>query len=186
MILGVALFGAIWVLLLISPLRLHRWPWFLLLALITFVVFVVQLMALVHEVAPLRIAPPHFSLTQASRFMDSVGQSDPIHAIRLDSEKATNDAGWKRDWKTVGLNVLPEPYVPGMSPEPGVAIFVGIAEPVLTPGASWTADAAHNAELHHTTRLQQATDNLAAAGYRVETLDAGVLGIPVDKTAADQ
>jgi len=68
--LGAVVAGAIWtILVLMPPVQVRRRAWLLLLAPIPLGVFLVQIMALMHEVEPLRAEPPPFGLIQARRYI---------------------------------------------------------------------------------------------------------------------
>jgi len=180
-LLGLSLFAIIWIIVLLSQYPLRRWLSILLLILIIIAAIIVQVVALRREVAPLQITPPHFCLTQAHRFVAS--SSKPPQLIRLDLENAALINEWKRDWKKIGMNVLLEPYAPGRPPTPGEAVFIEVVSSLQTPGRSWNADDSFYLEGIHNQHLKQAAEKLTRDGYRVEILDAGVIGLPAEPIA---
>ncbi len=176
--LGWALFIAVWLAVLLSPARLHRRPWVIFLLLVPLLVTVVQVKLMIRQFAPLQADPPHFCLTQAKRFIDSAPPSEAVREIRLVLNDPATLTAWQYDWRTIGVTVSPAPYIHGQPPTPGEAVFVEVAGAVPRAGRPFYAGESHEAERQHERYLQQIAFGLKQAGYRVEILDAGVIGIP--------
>ncbi|HPQ68950.1 MAG TPA: glycosyltransferase family 39 protein [bacterium] len=176
---GWALFIAVWLAVLLGPAWLHRLPWVIFLILLPLLVTVVQVRLMIGQFVLLQANPPHFCLTQAKRFIDSAPPSEAVRKIRLVLKNPATLTAWEYDWRMVGVPVSVEPYFHGKPPTPGEAVFVEVADAAPPVGRAWYAGKAFEAERQHGRHLQTIAFGLKQAGYRVEILDAGVIGIPV-------
>ncbi|HPM77029.1 MAG TPA: glycosyltransferase family 39 protein [bacterium] len=179
-LLGWTLFIVSWLGILLMPNPMRRWPWIIILLLIPFIVTSLKIHAMIIQITPLMVTTPHFSLIQAERFIASRSKTEAVHSIRLALDDPAAIEKWRGDWEKIGVAVSLEPYVPGQPPTRGEAVFLEVAIPPQPTGHQWYARDAHEAENLHEKYLQQIAFGLKQAGYRVEILDAGVLGVPAE------